>query len=135
MARFPHRPDSNQIYRDENNKEAGIATSLYLLFSLGCGTRTRTWDLMVMSHASCRCSTPRYISAQHSIRNRGNFVNRSVMEVLGQARRRRYMHQHELFSPATQPTPPYDPKGSGKSIPGLTCICRQSLHMKECPDY
>ena len=27
--------------------------------SLGCGTRTRTWDLVVMSHASCRCSIPR----------------------------------------------------------------------------
>ena len=29
-------------------------------FFLGCGTRTRTWDLMVMSHASCRCSIPRH---------------------------------------------------------------------------
>jgi hypothetical protein len=27
---------------------------------LGCGERTRTSDLVVMSHASCRCSTPRY---------------------------------------------------------------------------
>ena len=27
---------------------------------LGCGARTRTWDLVVMSHASCHCSTPRY---------------------------------------------------------------------------
>ena len=26
---------------------------------LGCGDRTRTCDLVVMSHASCRCSTPR----------------------------------------------------------------------------
>lgn len=25
----------------------------------GCGGRTRTCDLVVMSHASCRCSTPR----------------------------------------------------------------------------
>ncbi len=27
----------------------------------GCGGRTRTCDLVVMSHASCRCSTPRYL--------------------------------------------------------------------------
>jgi hypothetical protein len=29
------------------------------MLMLGCGGRTRTCDLVVMSHASCRCSTPR----------------------------------------------------------------------------
>ena len=41
--------------------EIGNIANLYLLFQIGCGTRTRTWDLMVMSHASCRCSIPRHI--------------------------------------------------------------------------
>lgn len=39
----------------QTKKKAGLPTD----FFLGCGTRTRTWDLMVMSHASCRCSIPR----------------------------------------------------------------------------
>jgi hypothetical protein len=31
-------------------------------FFLGSGGRTRTCDLVVMSHTSCHCSTPRYLS-------------------------------------------------------------------------
>lgn len=57
-------------------------------FTLGSGGRTRTCDLMVMSHASCRCSTPR---------------RRHVMVRLPQCQQNKFP---DIVGNLTKPSPP-----------------------------
>ncbi len=52
----------------------------------GCGGRTRTGDLMVMSHSSCHCSTPRKpICDQRSMREVEACVNGSLTLAYGKS--------------------------------------------------
>lgn len=50
----------------------------WLLLYSGCGGRTRTSDLLVMSQASCLCSTPQYslFSAAHTEESNFNLARR-----------------------------------------------------------